>query len=202
MQKRSFLLIVVLVGTLLFCLSCEDKGVEKITAGELIQKGWLKFEAGNFAGARSEFTAALSISTSAGDSSETLLGLGWAELRQSQAGLAEKSFVEYLGFNSGSDDGSAGVALAYLAQAKFQSAIDAANAVLSSNSSWSFGHDPSIDHLDLRLLLAQSYYELADFDKSLEIVRYFEPGFPADPDTPEGRRSLGDMIEGLWERVA
>ena len=54
MQKRSFLLIVVLVGTLLFCLGCEDKGVEKITAGELIQKGWLKFEAGNLVGAGSE----------------------------------------------------------------------------------------------------------------------------------------------------
>jgi len=199
MQKRLFLLIVILMGTFLFYLSCEEKGVDKVTAGELIKKGWLKFEADNLAGARSDFSAALSISTNATDSSGAFLGLGWAQLRDNQAGLAENSFVEYLYLSPGSDDGRAGLAFAYWAQKKFQSAIDTANAVLSSNSTWSFGHDPSIDHLDLRLLLAQSYYQLANFSTSLEIVQqYFDQSFNVDVNTPGGKTDLAEKIWSLW----
>ena len=203
MQKRLFLLIVFLTGTLLFCLSCEEKGVDRVTASELIDKGWLKFKAGNLAGAGSDFSAALSISTNATDSSGAFLGLGWAQLRQSQAGLAENSFVEYLFLTPGSNDelndGRAGLASAYWAQGKFQSAIDTANVVLSSNSTWSFGHDPSINHLDLRLLLAQSYYELANFSTSLEIVQqYFDQGFNVDVSTPKGKTDLAEKIWSLW----
>lgn len=200
MRKRLFLLMVILTGTLLFYFSCEDdKGVTPPTPGELIQKGWLKFEAGNFAGAGSDFSAALSISTNASDSSGAFLGLGWAQLRQNQAGLAENSFVEYLFLTPGSDDGRAGLAFAYWAQRKFQSAIDTANVVLSSNSTWSFGHDPSINHLDLRLLLAQSYYELANFSTSLEIVQqYFDQGFNVDVSTPKGKTDLAEKIWSLW----
>lgn len=202
MQKRWFLLIVLLTGTLLFYLSCEEKGVERVTASELIEKGWQKFEAGNSTGAGSDFSAALSISTTGSDSSAAFLGLGWAQLRLIQAGLAEKSLVEHLQLSPLSDDGRAGLAFACLAQVvqeKFQSAIDAADAVLSSDSSWTFGHDSSIDHLDLRLLQAQSYYALANYSMSLEIVQhYFDPNFNVNTDTPEGKTELAGKIESLW----
>ncbi len=199
MQKRWFLLMVILMGTLLFHFSCEEKAVDKVTASELIEKGWAKFEVGNFAGAGSDFSAALSISTSASDSGGALLGLGWAELRQDQGGLAENSLVEHLDLNPGSKDGRAGLAFAYSTTNKFQEAIDAANVVLSSDASWTFGHDNSINYLDLLLLLAQCYYEVADFNTSLDIVQqYFNPNFDADPTTPEGRIKLADEIQRLW----
>jgi tetratricopeptide (TPR) repeat protein len=198
MQKRLVLLMVILMGALLFYLSCEEKGVEKVTASELISKGWLKFEGGDLSGAGSDFSAALSISTIPGDSGGAYLGLGWAELRQSHGGLAENNLVKYLLLAPGDNDGRAGLAFAYLAQEKFQSAIDTANAVLSSSSTWSFSHDPSINHLDLRLLLAQSYYELADFEASLGIVQYFDPDFNVDPNTHEGRIALAEKIDSLW----
>jgi len=200
MQKKLFLLIVILMGTLLFYFGCgKKKGVEKSTASELIEKGWAKFEAGNFAGAGSDFSAALSIATNEADSSGAFLGLGWAELRQDHGGLAENSLVEYLYLSPGSNDGRAGLAFAYWAQGKFQSAIDTANVVLSSDASWSFGHDNSVNYLDLRLLLAQCYYKLADFSASLGIVQqYFDQDFDADVNTPEGRIELGDKIEDLW----
>jgi tetratricopeptide (TPR) repeat protein len=202
MQTRWVFLIVLLTGTLLFYLSCEEKGVERVTASELIEKGWQKFEAGNSAGAGSDFSAALSISTTATDSGGAFLGLGWAQLRLIQAGLAEKSLVDHLQLSPLSDDGRAGLAFAYLAQVaqdKFQSAIDAADEVLSSDSSWSFGHDSSIDYSDLHLLLAQSYYGLADYSESLRIVQvYFDRNFDPDIDTPEGRTELAVKIESLW----
>jgi tetratricopeptide (TPR) repeat protein len=199
MQKRWVLLIVLLTGTLLFCLSCEDKGVGRVTASELIAKGWQKFESGNFAGAGSDFNATLSISTNASDSSGAFLGLGWAELRQNQAGVAENDLIKYLNLSPGSNDGRAGLAFACLAQEKFESAIDNADAVLSSDPSWKFGHDGSVDYSDLRLLMAQSYYALADYSESLSIVReHFDSNFNIDPGTPEGRRDLANKIESLW----
>ncbi len=196
MQKRLFLLMVILMGTLLFYFSCEEKGVEKITAGELIKKGWLKFEAGNLAGAGSDFSAAISISTNAGDSSGAFLGLGWAQLRQSQAGLAENSFVEYLYLSPGSDDGRAGLAFAYPATNKFREAIDTANVVLSSDPSWVFSHDSSIDSTDLHLVLAQCYYCIAIFDSSLmQVINYYDQSFWQDVSTPAGKDTLGMKIQ-------
>lgn len=203
MKKSLFIVMVILMGALLFYFSCGENGVKpKLTAKELIDQGWQKFAAGNSTGAGSDFSAALSLASAKDDSSGAFLGLGWAELRQSHAGLAEKSLVNYLSLSPGSTDGRAGLALAYLGLEKFQSAIDTANVVLASSPSWSFGHDNSIDYWELRLLLAQSYYALAEFNTSLEIVQeYFEPDFNPDTNTPEGRKSLADMIQSLWERV-
>lgn len=206
MRKRLFLLLVVLMGTLLFYFSCEKEPVKPPTARELINKGWQKFQAGNLLGAGSDFTAAISISTTKADSSDAYLGLGWAQLRQNQGGLAENSLVKYLSSGPGLpelNDGKAGLAFAYstyFTTDKLRKAIDTANVVLSSNASWSFGRDNSINHLDLRLLLAQCYYDLGDYSASLEIVRsgYFDPNFNANISTPEGRIALADKIHSLW----
>lgn len=207
MQKRLFLLIVILMGTLLFYFSCEeDKGVEPPTPGELIEKGWLKFEAGKFADAESDFSAALSISTNASDSSRGLLGLGWAELRQSHGGLAENSFVKYLLLAPGVNDGRAGLASAYGTQSKFRPAIDTANVVLASDSTWKFGHDNSINYIYLHLQLAQWYYLSADFSSSLDqvtgyLVPTYDPGWDVDTTQDNWWDLLGKEIEFLWDKI-
>ena len=208
MQKKLFLLIVILAGTLLFYSSCEKKGVKKITASELVQQGWLKFEARNFAGAESDFSAAISISTNATDSSGALLGLGWSQLRQNAGGLAENSLVKYLSLSPGSIDdrnnGRAGLAFACYTppQNKFREAIDTANVVLSSNATWAFSHDNSVDSTDLHLLLAQCYYLSAIFDSSLIQVReHYDPDFWVDVNTPAGKGSLGIKIQEWWSQI-
>jgi len=195
MQKRLFLLIVILMGTLILYSSCEKKGGGKITPGELIQQGWAKFEAKNFAGAGSDFSAALSISTNSNDSSGALLGLGWSQLRQNAGGLAENSLVKYLLLTPGESDGRAGLAFSYPTTDKFREAIDTANVVLSSNPTWAFSHDDNIDSTDLHLLLAQCYYDIAIFDSSLTQVReYYDPNFWVDVNTPAGKIALGEKI--------
>jgi hypothetical protein len=196
MQKRLFLLMVILTGTLLFCLSCEKKGVEKVTPGELIQQGWLKFEAGDFAGAGSDFSAALSIATIKTDSSGAYLGLGWAQLRQNAGGLAENSLVKHLSFAPGNNEGRAGLAFAYPTTDKFREAIDTANVILSSNPTWIFSHDASLDSVDLHLLLAQCYYDIAVFDSSLmQVIKYYDPNFWQDVSTQAGKDTLGQKIQ-------
>jgi tetratricopeptide (TPR) repeat protein len=195
MQKRLFLVIVILTGTLLFYFSCEKKGVEKVTARKLIEQGWGKFEAGNFAGAGSDFSAALSIATIKIDSSDAFLGLGWAQLRQNQGGLAENSLVKHLSFAPGNNEGRAGLAFAYPTTDKFREAIDTANVILSSNPTWIFSHDASLDSVDLHLLLAQCYYLIAIFDSSLIQVReHYDHNFWVDVNTSEGKIALGEKI--------
>jgi tetratricopeptide (TPR) repeat protein len=196
MQKRLFLLMVILTGTLLFYFSCEKKGVEEVTPRKLINQGWGKFEAGNFAGAGSDFSAALSIATIKIDSSDAFLGLGWAELKQNHGGLAENNLVKYLSFAPGDSDGRAGLAFAYSTTNKFRQAIDTANVVLSSNPTWVFHHEASINSVDLHLLLAQCYYNIANFDSSLIQVRnYYDPNFWQDVSTPAGKDTLGMKIQ-------
>jgi tetratricopeptide (TPR) repeat protein len=196
MQKRLFLLMLILMGTLLFYFSCEKKGVEKVTARKLIEQGWGKFEAGDFAGAGSDFSAALSISTNSNDSSGAFLGLGWAELRQNQGGLAENSLVKYLSFAPGENEGRSGLAFAYPTTNKFRQAIDTANVVLSSNPSWAFSHDASINSVGLHLLLAQCYYNIAIFDSSLmQVINYYDINFWQDVKTPAGKDTLGMKIQ-------
>jgi len=198
MQKKLFLLIVILAGTLLFYSSCEKKGVKKITASELVQQGWPKFEARNFAGAESDFSAALSISTNATDSSGAFLGLGWTQLRLNYGGLAENSLVKYLSLAPGDSDGRAGLAFAYSTTNKFREAIDTANVVLLSNPTWAFSHDNGINSADLHLLLAQCYYYIAIFDSSLMQVRQYydnDTSFWQDVSTPAGKDTLSMWIQ-------
>ena len=199
MQKRLFLLMLILMGTLLFYFSCEKKGVEKVTARKLIEQGWGKFEAGDFAGAGSDFSAALSIATITIDSTDAFLGLGWAQLRQSQGGLAENSLVKHLSFAPGNNDGRAGLAFAYstyFTTDKLRKAIDTANVVLFSNPTWFFGHDNSIDSTDLHLVLAQCYCLSAIFDSSLIQVReYYDSTFWVDVKTDSGKIALGMKIQ-------
>jgi len=197
MKKRCFILIAVLLSSLLLVYGCGKDKVTPPTAQELIDQGWAKFDAGDDAGASADFKAALGLDAEA---NEAYLGLGWAELRQSHAGLAETAFDTYLSKVSDSNDAKAGLALAYHAQDKFEDAIDMAEEVLSSDPSWSFSpHAPGINHLDLALVLADSYYETARFDQSLTVVQqYFDPNFDVDPNTPEGKKQLADKLESLY----
>lgn len=197
MKRRWYLWIVVSLCPLLLLCGCGEDNGTKVTAEKLIEQGWAKFEAGNFNGACADFNAALGLDAEAHDA---YFGLGWAELRQNHAGLAEDAFIDYLFKVFYSNDAEAGLALAYHAQDKFEDAIDMAENVLSSDSSWSFSlHDPSIDYLDLALILAQSYYETADFGQSLTVVQqYFDPNFVVDPNTTEGRDQLAAKLESLY----
>lgn len=198
MKKRWFLLIAILFSSLLLVNGCgdDDGGVDQ-NVEELIKQGWAKFEAGNDADASADFNAAIGLSA---DTNEAYLGLGWAELRQSHAGLAENAFVTYLAKVGDSNDAKAGLALAYHAQNKFEDAIHMAEDVLSSDPPWIFSRDSRIDYLDLALVLADSYYQTAKFSQSLSAVQeYFNlPDFDPDIETPEGQAELAEKIEELY----
>jgi tetratricopeptide (TPR) repeat protein len=200
MKKRYFSLIVILFAILLLVYGCGGNGGGGTqTAKELIDQGWTKFKAGNFSGASGDFNAALGLDAAA---YEAYLGLGWAELRQNHGGLAENAFVIYVDSTSDSQyQARGGLVLAYLAQAKFQDAITTANVVLSAVPAWTFSSDDSnINHLDLKLALVQSYYEIGDYTQCLDAIQtYFDSAFnPGDVNTDQGREALAEKIESLY----
>jgi hypothetical protein len=57
-----------------------------------------------------------------------------------------------------------------------------------------------MNHLDLKLVLVQSYYEIADYSQSLDAIhQYFDSSFnPGDPNTYQGRTALADKIKTLY----
>ncbi|MGB7060932.1 MAG: hypothetical protein WBF13_01090 [Candidatus Zixiibacteriota bacterium] len=197
MKKRCFLLIAILLPSLLLIYGCGEDKVTPPNVEELIKQGWAKFETGYYSGACADFNAAIGLSA---DTNEAYLGLGWAELKQGKAGLAEDAFVTFLSKTSSlEDDAKAGLALAYHAQVKFDDVIDAAEEVLAADPDWSFSRAPEIDYLDVALVLAHSYYITADFTESLQVVQdFFDPGFSVDTSTPEGRKQLADKLESLY----
>lgn len=198
MKKVYLLLIATLLFSLVLVYGCgKDGGDGRPNAQELIDQGWTKFSAGDYGGAASDFNAALGLDPEA---EEACLGLGWAELRRSNAGLAENAFITYLSKISGTDqDAAAGLAFAYDAQDKHGDAIEKAEEVLSANPSWSFTHDPGVNHLDVALVLAEAYYQTAQYSQSLSIVQeYFDASFSPDLGTDEGRAQLADKLEELY----
>lgn len=198
MKKRWFLVIAILFSSLLLVNGCGENGeITEPTVDELIKQGWAKLEAGNDADASADFNAAIGLSA---DTNEAYLGLGWAELRQNHAGLAEEAFETYVAKFPGSDDAKAGLALACDAQDKFKDAIDNAEDLLSSNPTWSFSHDSGINYLDIALVLAYGYYYgEADFSQSLAVVQqYFDPSFNPDLSTDEGQDQLANKLESLY----
>jgi tetratricopeptide (TPR) repeat protein len=198
MIRRSLLLAAVLLSSLLLLYSCDDDdgGPTGLTAAELTDQGWTKFQAADFAGASADFKAATHLDPEFADA---YLGLGWAELRRSNAGMAEDALETYLTMVSGSDNANAGLVLAYHAQDKFQDAIGKASLLLSSNPGWSFYKDASVDYLDIALVLAHSYYEIAEYQQSLDVVKqYFDPNFDPDLGTDAGRDELAAKLESLY----
>ncbi len=204
-MKKTFIpLLITLIFALVIFYGCGGKkGPKTLTAPELIDQGWTKFKAGDFSGASGDFKAALGLDSTA-TNYDALLGLGWTELRQNHGGLSEKAFLAYLSKVSDSNDAKGGLALAYLADDKFEDAITSANAVLSSNPDWAFSNDTNMNQLDVKLVLVQSYYETADYAQSLAAIKlYFDSSFnPGDVNTNEGRIALAKKIQSLNEGIS
>ncbi len=199
MTKRTLLLALILISSFLLLCGCggDGDGPTEPTAPELTADGWIKFGAANYAGAASDFEAAIGLDP---DYQQAYLGLGWTRLYQQSAGLAESALKAYsLKLGTSDNDAIAGLALAYHAQDKLEDAMDQANQLLSSNPVWNFSHDPSTNYLDIALVLAHGYYETGQFAGCLNVVQqYFDSGFNVDPSTDQGRDQLAAKLESLY----
>ena len=151
--------IILIIVTLSF-FSCDNGGEPEGSAADLINSGWVKFEAGEFSSAVSDFNSALSKDASA---FEAYSGIGWSQIRLDQIDEAETNYMTALNGNYAGKELLAGLAAISLVNEEYTTAIGYAESILNIDPDWVFEHDNSIDFKDVWLLVATAYFHEGDF---------------------------------------
>ena len=157
-MKTKFIILIIVTLSL---ISCEDNGSEpEATAGELINSGWLKFEAGEYSSAVSDFNSAITKDASA---FEAYSGIGWSQIRLVQIDDAETNYLTALNGNYAGKELLAGLAAISLANEEYTTAIGFAESILNIDPDWIFEHDNTIDFKDVWFVVALAYFHEGDF---------------------------------------
>ena len=152
---------IILILSLLSFFSCEDNGGDpEVTAEELINSGWVKFEAGEYSSAVSDFNSAIAEDASA---LEAYSGIGWSQIRLDQIDDAETNYLIALNGNYAGKEVLAGLAAISLAIEEYTTAIGYGESILNIDPDWVFEHDNSIDYKDVWFVVAIAYFHEGDF---------------------------------------
>lgn len=215
MKIRYLLLIVILTAGWLTNLSCRKKYFA--TDEDMSTYGWVLYEQGDYLGSNQWFKNAVLEDTTHQDGYN---GLGWSF---GKILLADSSQIYFKGGLKQPPDpwSETNVLYEILAGLCFSSnaAGNDSGAVLYGDSllasaltalapSWTFSHDTTINHLDVRLTLAASNFGVSNFSASLTQVQAIyeeinpQTTFTANVTTVEGRRKLAVEIEALQAFLA
>ncbi|MDP8228123.1 MAG: hypothetical protein P9M15_01570 [Candidatus Electryoneaceae bacterium] len=185
---------------LLITVGCSDDdggttGPE-LSAQELVDEGWDKFEEDDWNGALTDFRSAIDRDINLSDAYN---GAGWAS-GKSPDGL--NNAADYFDVSLQKDttryDALGGWAFVVYQQGEWQLSIEKAEYVLHRRPGWRFLHQSSLDFNDLRLMMTTAWCNLDNYDTAYNIViDYLNPTFETDITTPEGRRELLEEIERL-----
>ena len=80
-------------------------------------------------------------------------------------------------------------------------AVDWADSALAIDPDYVFEHDPTFDWKDLRLILAQSYYGLSQYDEAQAQVDILNPDNTLDPESDTYMEDLLAEIQRLGEEI-
>lgn len=186
-----FLLIISLAG-------CgDDAAVVAPDADRFISEGWAEYGAGNYEDAISLYEEAL---VEDDTNAEAYNGIGWCKARLGETLDAIRSFNEAVTKDPGSVDAYAGLAGAYFADGDYERAIASAKSVLSQSLEYSSHHD-DIKSADIRVLLAECYYDIGDYTAAkAQIDLLGGSGRTLDPSSPSYLADLLTIIEELARR--
>lgn len=161
MQRVLILInICFLIGILAGCGG--DDVVAESDLDRLINEGWAEYGAGNYEDAILKHEAALVEDPS---STEACNGIGWAQAKLSQTREAIESFKKAVEKDPDNADAYAGLAGAYFVDIDYERAIASAKSVLSLRPEYSSHHD-DIKAADIRVLLAECYYNIGDYSSA------------------------------------
>ncbi len=181
-----------------------DEAILKII--NLIQSGWQLFTARNYDGALVKFDSAVTLArtNTIYDSLQASAecGRGWTRAYRREFSLAKNDLLNSLAHQSVSQsvklNSRAGLSLVHHALNEFPSAIQRALEVLNDNPNYVFQYDNRVYHKRLRLVLAQSYYTLGDFQNAARQLDIIDPaGAPHSSDPITLLRQIQDM----WSRL-
>lgn len=160
---RSRTSIVLLCLTLCFA-ACDSGGGSPTPpeTGATVAEGWIAFEAGDFTGARTAFTAVLQDDPTNGEAHN---GLGWSELRLGNLFTATGAFDDALANGVSGADPHVGnsIALRDINPVNYDATIASVDLALGINAAYQFAHDTTLDWHDLRVIRAQSLFALARY---------------------------------------
>lgn len=159
-----------------------DGGGTKKDAPFWTAEGWTRYENYDFIGARNAFNNALSKDSLYAPG---VSGLAYTNLELGYTGLSYNQFKEAVGLDSSLVEAYYGAA--YMAHAQ---AIAVSNLFRDyllrvvefgvpgldlGGDAFQFPHNPTVNSLTLRILLARSYYGLADYEEAERILDILDP---------------------------
>lgn len=172
----------------------------------LIQSGWQSFSNKSYNDAFTKFDQAVSLArtNSRYDSlqAEAECGRGWSRAYNRDLSLAKGDLLTSLSHQSiprrVSLYSKAGLALVHHALNEYASAIQRALEVLSVDQNYVFEYDQRVYYKRLRLVLAQSYYTLGDFQNAAKQLDLIDPANA--PHSTDPVILLG-QIQDMWSRL-
>jgi tetratricopeptide (TPR) repeat protein len=187
--------------------SCGDDGAGPgLSAVELNEEAWGEYILGEYAGARALFEQAVSKDANL---TEARLGLAWSDAHMGNYTASVSGFDAVIASGEHKTDAFAGRAAAALEMPDYPLSIASADSALTRDPDYFFERQAAYNSGDLRLILAQSYFALAEYGASQDQVDLIDPGNGLDPsdaetwvvgDTtyPTYESALAILIERLW----
>lgn len=205
------LVILVLSGMILQFSGCRKTITP--TEEELAAYGWVLYDEGNWLESNHWFGESIIEDSSYQDGYN---GLGWTFGKLQEPDSSVKYFEQGLGWTQDPNLETnvrrelwAGLCFILTADGRDSSSVIYGDSLLTDiandiPSRWTFSHDTTLNHLDLRLSMAISRYALSEFSTSLlhvqAILEAISPStttFVPDINTVAGRRELADQMETL-----
>ena len=183
----------------------EDVTEGALDAGERVDEGWKEYTAGNYENAIAKFEKALEVEQAASlfeglVSAEAYNGIGWAKARSGQVQDSIDSFKKAVEKEPDNADAHAGLAGRYLVDGDYERAIASANSVLSLQPEYTSHHD-DINAVDIRVLLAECYYNIGDYAAArAQIDLLGSSGRGLNPASPTYLADLLLIIEELSKK--
>jgi hypothetical protein len=137
---------------------------------------------------------------------QALNGLGWCAIKVNDRTNGAVVFSAAISIDSTFTDALGGYAVLLKVDDQLEQSNTLVGLTLAQNSSWGFSQDGQINYLDLRLIRAENYFGLAEFESArTEVIQISNMvGYTAGQGatslnlaTIEGRAALIEMIEEL-----
>jgi len=160
-----------------------------------VAEAWIEFESGRYREAIIVFREASEIDTLSPDA---YLGLGWcyAMLDEMEDSLSNLEFANVK--EPGSPDVYAAKAFVYLAQSEYEAAIAAADKAISlGGEEYVFSQIPEVQTRNLRLLIAECYYAMGQYEDAQVQIDILKPDNNLDPNSRNYKQDLLLEIENL-----
>ncbi|HGE69503.1 TPA: tetratricopeptide repeat protein [Candidatus Poribacteria bacterium] len=193
----------VFIGLLLLAVSFISCGGDEqesvvVTAEMIVEQGWTEYSAGNYESAIIKFQSALAKSP---EMSEAYNGIGWSNAKLGKISDSIDNFKKAVSKDPQNVDAHAGLAGVYFISGNYELAIASAKQALTIKFDYQSPHD-KVKAGSLRLLLAQSYYNMGDYASAkaqIEILGIY--GKTLDPSSPTYPSDLLLAIDELSRKI-